>query len=302
MTEVAIIGPGAVGGIAAAWLSQNPALSVTLCARTLLTDLEIETPDGVITASPRVVTDVAYVGPVAWVLVCTKAYDVPSTAAWLGRLVGPETRVAVLQNGVEHKERFAHILPPEQIIPAVVDIPANRSAPGRVKQHRFGTIIVPSGRDGDDFVGLFEQSKIAVSTTEDFRSKAWAKLCLNSAGAVTTLTQASTGPVWNPELASIVRALVEECAAVARADGAVIDQSVIESVVNGAQNARPAGGANSMEADRLAGRPMEIDARNGAIVRIGRRHGIDTPMNALFTTLISASGSPWVTPIATAAS
>lgn len=295
MTEIAVIGPGAVGGIVAAWLAQNPDLAVTLCARTPLADLQIETPDGVITASPRIITDPANAAPVDWVLVATKAYDVPSTEPWLQRLVGPHTRVAVLQNGVEHRERFAHLLSADQIVPAVVDIPANRSAPGRVKQHVYGTIIVPEGADGDAFVSLFAHTKIAVSTTPDFRSRMWRKLCLNSAGAVSTLTLASTGPVWTPELEAIVRALVEECAAVARAEGAVIDQNVIESVVEGAKQSRPSGGANSMEADRLAGRPMEIDARNGAIVRFGQKHGIPTPMNALFVALLKASGSPWVT-------
>lgn len=294
MTSIAIVGPGAVGCIVAAWLAQDAGHEVIVCARSPLSDIEIEAPDGVIRAAPRVLTEPAAAGVVDWVLVCTKAYDAASTEGWLRRLVGPATRIAVLQNGVEHRERFAHLLPPERIIPCVVDIPANRSAPGRVKQHTLGTIIVPAGADGEAFVGLFGGTKIAASTTDDFKSRMWSKLCLNSAGAVTTLTQASTGPAWNADLEAIVRALVEECAAVARAEGAVIDQEVIERVVEGARNAKPSGGANSMEADRLAGRPMEIDARNGAIVRFGERHGVPTRMNALFVTLIRASGSPWV--------
>ncbi len=292
MTSIAIVGPGAVGGIVAAWLCRNPALSVTLCARTPLTDLRVETPGGAIVASPRVLLDPAAAGPVDWAMVATKAHDVGSTAGWLGRLVGPHTRVAVLQNGVEHRERFAQLLPPERIVPAVVDIPANRSAPGRLAQHAWGTIIVPSGSDGDAFVELFSHGRIAVRTDPDWLSRAWEKLCLNSAGAVSALTLASTGPAWNAGLEAIVRALVTECAAVGRAEGAAIADEVIEAVVEKSRNARPSGGINSMEADRLAGRPMEIDARNGAIVRLGRKHGIPTPVNSLFVTLLRAAGSP----------
>ena len=296
MTSIAVVGPGAVGSIVAAWLAQNPGHEVTVCARTPLADLRVETPDGPITATPRILLDAAAVpAAVDWVLVATKAYDVPSTAPWLARLVGPATRVAVLQNGVEHRDRFAHLLPPERITPAVVDIPANRSAPGRVVQHVYGFITVPAGPDGDDFVRLFGLTKIPVSTTTDFTSRTWEKLCLNSAGAVPAITQASTGPAWNPALEKLIRDIVEECAAVARAEGAVIDQKVIETVLEKARKSRPSGGANSLQADRLAGRPMEIDARNGVIVRLGRKHGIPTPMNELMVTLLEASGAPWVT-------
>lgn len=295
MTSIAVIGPGAVGCVAAASLALDSANEVTLCARSPLADIEVQTPDGPIRAAPRVLTSPEEAGPTDWVLVCTKAYDAASTARWLERLVGPDTQVAILQNGVEHRERFAGLVPDAQLLPAVVDIPANRTSPGRVIQHRFGSIIVPEGAPGDRFCALFAQSRVDVSTTPDFASRAWQKLCLNSVGAVTALTLAPTGPAWNPRLAAVVRALVEECAAVARAEGATVPQELIESVVAGASRSKPSGGRNSMEADRLAGRPMEIDARNGAIVRFGRKHAVPTPMNELFVTLLEASDSPWAT-------
>src|SRR5690606_5581791 len=121
------------------------------------------------------------------------------------------------------------------------------------------------------FVALFNGGRIKVSADADFRSRAWAKLCLNCAGAVSTLTQLAPSAGWNGELEAVIRALVEECAAVARAEGARIGPEVIESVVGGTRRA-PAGSSNSMQADRLFGRPMEIDARNGVIVRLGQKH------------------------------
>src|SRR5690349_780375 len=120
-TRIALIGPGAIGATVAAWLAQSPNLALTLCARTPVGLLEIETPGGTIAAEPKVLTDPAEARPVDWVLICTKAYDAAGAAAWFDGLVGPETRVAVLQNGVEHVARFAPYLPVERILPAVVD-------------------------------------------------------------------------------------------------------------------------------------------------------------------------------------
>src|SRR3954468_9517742 len=122
LTTIALIGPGAIGATVAAWLAQSPDLALTLCARTPVDRLEIETPGGPIAADPEMLTDPAEARPADWVLVCTKAYDVAGAAAWLERLVGRETRVAVLQNGVEHVARFAAYVPPSRILPAVVDI------------------------------------------------------------------------------------------------------------------------------------------------------------------------------------
>lgn len=290
MVSIALIGPGALGGVVAAWLAQNREIGVTICARTPLSGLRVKTPDKIITANPRVLLDPGEALPVDWVLVATKVYDVASTRPWLRHLVSAETRVAILQNGVEHVERFAPFVPMAQIVPAVVDIPAARTGPGRMEQHRDGTIFVPEGRNGEDFVALFAHTPIAAATTDDWRSRVWAKLCLNSAGAVSTLTLEATGPVWTPELEAVIRAVVEECAAVGRAEGAIIDPSVIERVVEGQSTSRP-GTTNSMQDDRAAGRPMEIDARNGVIVRLGKKHGIPTPMNALLVTLLEASVS-----------
>lgn len=295
MTSVAIIGPGAIGGTLAAWLAQDPALSVTLCARTPFSGLHVETPDGTLTASPLVLTDPADAVAVDWVLVCTKTYDVEATKVWLDRLVGPQTRVAVVQNGVEHVRLFAHLVPAERIVPVMINLPAARSAPGRIVQHRDGFMSVPAGRNGEDFVALFANTKVAATADADFVSQIWIKLTGNCGTIVPALTLRATGPVWSEELEAIMRGLLEECAAVGRAEGAQIPASVIEDAIERFRNAPEGSSAGSIHADRLVGNQMEIDARNGVIVRLGKQHGIPTPMNALLVTLLGASGSPWVT-------
>jgi 2-dehydropantoate 2-reductase len=286
--RIAVIGPGAVGGVIAAWLAQNPDLTVEVCARTAFDRLEVETPRGPLTATPRVLTSLDQASPVDWAIVTTKTYDAAATGGWLARLVGPDTRVAVLQNGVEHVERFTPYVAAERITPAVVDIPAERSAPGRVRQRRDGTILVPQGEAGEAFVGLFADTPIEVATTPDFKTAAWKKLALNCAGAVNALTLKPSGVARREPIADIMRALVGECVAVGRAEGAALPDDLAETVVEG-YRAGPADGVNSLHADRAAGRPMELDARNGVIVRLGARHGIATPVNAMVVALLEAA-------------
>jgi 2-dehydropantoate 2-reductase len=288
--RVAVIGPGAVGGVIAAWLAQNPDLTVEVCARTAFDRLEVETPGGPLTATPRVLTAPDQASSVDWAIITTKTYDAAATGAWLDRLVGAGTRVAVLQNGVEHVERFTPYVDAEWITPAVVDIPAERSAPGRVRQRRDGTILVPQGEAGEAFVSLFADTPIEVATTPDFKTAAWKKLALNCAGAVNALTLKPSGVARREPIADIMRALVGECVAVGRAEGADLPSDLPETVVEGYRSG-PADGVNSLHADRAAGRPMELDARNGVIVRLGARHGIATPVNAMVVALLEAAAS-----------
>lgn len=285
--RIAVIGAGAIGGTVAAWLAQDPAHEVVLCARSPLADLEIDTPGGVIRAEPLIVTDPAAATPVDWVLAATKTYDCAAAAAWLPGLLGPETRLAVLQNGVEHRERFRGAIADDRVVPAIVDIPTERTAPGRILQRRMGTILVPEGREGEAFVALFAATPIAVSTTGDFVTAAWRKLAINCAGIVNALTMRPAEVTNDPGVAEAMRALVRECIAVGRAEGAELPDGLADSVVEGYRGADPQS-LNSIHADRIAGRPMEIDARNGVIVRLGERHGIDAPCNRIAAALLAA--------------
>ncbi len=294
MTRIAVIGPGAIGGTVAAWLAQEPTFDLTVCARTPLSDLQVETPQGLIVAKPKVLIDPAEATGVDWVLVATKTYDTEATRPWLARLMENHTRVAIIQNGVEHVQLFSHLVPPERIVPVIINLPAARSAPGRIVQSRHGIIAVPAGRNGEDFAALFAHTEIEAAPHEDFVSQAWIKLCGNSATVVPALTLRATGPVWSADLEAIVRGVVEECAAVGRAEGAIIPRELIETTVANARAMPEGSSAGSLHADRLAGNPMEVDARNGVIVRLGLKHGIPTPMNQVLVTLLSASGAPWM--------
>jgi len=271
----------------AAWLSQNGRHEVTLCARRPLSGLTVETPGGVITARPVVLTDPAQATAVDWVLVATKAYDAAGAATWLARLAAGGAPVAILQNGVEHRERFAQYLAPEQILPVMVDCPAERTEPSHIRQRGPARMTVADDAPGRTFAALFADTPVEVTLTADFKSAVWRKLCLNSAGIVNALLLQPAGVMRDEKISDLAKALIGECLAVGRAEGAVLDDGVPESIVQAYRSAPP-DSVNSLHADRLAGRPMEIDARNGVIVRLGRKHGIATPCNQMAVALLEA--------------
>lgn len=287
MATIAIVGPGAVGGVIAASLTQGGGHDLTLCARRAIGGLSVELASGVVTLSPAILTDPAQGQPVDWVLVTTKAYDAAGAAAWFPKLVGPQTLVAILQNGVEHRERFAPYLEAAKILPVMVDCPAERPAPGRIIQRGPGKMVVPAGAAGARFVELFSGTALAVATTTDFKSAVWRKLCLNSAGVINALLLKPTGVFRAEAVGRLAGELIRECIAVGRAEGAVLEDALAGTIVEACRQAPP-DSVNSLHADRAAGRPMEIDARNGAIVRFGRKHGIPTPCNETAAILLAA--------------
>lgn len=290
MTTIAVIGPGAIGSTITAWLTQNALHSVTVAARSELSEIEVQTPERSLKVAPRVVAQVSDAHPVDWVVVTTKAYDSQAAAEWFQGFCDARTVVAILQNGVEHVERFAPYFPRERLLPVMVDIPAERTAPGRVHQRRNGRMIVPEEALGARFVELFSHTPIAVSQAADFKSELWRKLCLNAAGALSAIVLQPAVIARHDGVAQIMEDIVRECIAVGRAEGAVLDDSLAQKIVAGYRSTPDS--INSIHADRLAGRQMEIDARNGVIVRLGRKHGIATPINSMVVALLeAASGS-----------
>ena len=98
-----------------------------------MSGLSVETPDGLVSVHANFLTDPDVAPAVDWVLVATKAYDVAGAAKWLDRLCAEGAPVAVLQNGVEHRERFAPYVAMEKILPVMVDCPAERQSAERVR-------------------------------------------------------------------------------------------------------------------------------------------------------------------------
>ena len=289
MSRVAVVGVGAIGGAVAAHVADAGKHDVALCVREPFARLVVETPKRTLDVEARCVTDPSAAGEADWVLLATKAQDVPGAAKWLAALMGAATVVAVLQNGVEHRARLApFVADPERVLPVVVELPAERTAPGRVRMRGGGRLTVPEGPHAAGFAELFAGTALAIERSADFTTIAWRKLCLNAvSGALTALTGRTVEVVHEPGMVELGRGIALECCAVARAEGAALPDVVADEVLARVL-ATPAGSGNSMYYDRRAGRPLELDARNGVIVRTGARHGIATPLNSAVCALLAA--------------
>jgi 2-dehydropantoate 2-reductase len=288
VSRIACVGVGAIGGALAGPLAASGRHDVVLCVREPFERLIVESPARRIEVQARCETDPARVAPAEWVLLATKAQDVPGAAKWLAALSAPGTVIAVLQNGVEHRERVTPFAGPAEVLPVVVELPAARGAPGRIRMRAGARLTVPAGPAAEGFAALFADTDVAVEVTDDFARSAWRKLCLNAAsGALTALTGRTVEVLHAPGMAELARGIMLECVAVGRAEGAQLSDSVADEIL-ARLLALPAGSGNSMLYDRQAGRPLELDARNGAIVRLGARHRIATPLNSTVCALLAA--------------
>jgi 2-dehydropantoate 2-reductase len=273
--------------VTAALLQQAGGHELFLCTRRPMSGLSVETPTGLMNVQGTFVTSPSELSEVDWVMVATKAYDVAGTGKWLEKLCSNGSPVAVLQNGVEHRERFAPYVPMEKILPVMVDCPAERQDPDIVRQRGVMHLKVQDSALGRDFVKLFAGTAADATTVPDFLSIVWRKLCFNSVGVLSALSLQPAGVVRGEAMGEVALQIIRECAAVARAEGANLEENIAEMVL-AAQRAAPADSVNSMLADRRAGRPVEIDARNGVIVRLGRKHAIPTPANSMAVALMEA--------------
>lgn len=289
---IAVIGAGSIGGYVA-WQLTRAGQGVCLCVRSPFEQLVVEDDAGSHPVDAAVLTDPRELAPAEWVLLATKAHQTPDAAGWLAAACGPSTRgVVVLQNGVDHAERVAPFVGATPILPAVVSIGAEVLAPGRIRHHAYSSIEVPESELGRAFAALFEGSAIDVSVTADFRSSLWRKLISNvTASPITALTGRRIEVMADPAVRALAVGLAAECIAVARAEGAAIPVEAAALLVEGiAKNATgwpPFG--SSMLYDRLSGRETEHEALTGAVVRIGARHGIATPLNAAMLSLLRAA-------------
>lgn len=292
MARVAIVGVGAIGGALTSFLWTAGGHEITLCTRRPLPRLTIQTPQGTLHITARNVTDPAHAEAVDWVLVATKTYDAAGAARWFPALCANGAPVAVLQNGVEHRERFVQYVPAERLLPVVIDCPAERTADDQFQVRGPARMTVEDMPLGRSFAELFRGSTARLELTADFTTALWWKLCMNSVGALSALALKPSGVLREPAMERVARAMVAECAAVARAEGAHISATIDEEVL-AVYRGHPADSKNSLLADRLAGRKMEWGARNGAIVRKGEKHGIETPLNRMAAALLEAvEGEP----------
>lgn len=291
--NVAIIGPGAIGGTVGFALSGRH--DVVICANQWFDTLAItrvQTKEREAVPA-KVLTQPSEARGVDWVLVCVKSHQTPAVAGWLKALVGKNTKVAVLQNGVEHRERVTPLVPlGTTIVPVVVALPAERVGPGEIEMHGGAQLTVPGDDASHEFVGLFEGTFVKASTDRDFKTRVWEKLCLNCAGgALSALTMRPDALASTPEMTALGVRFIQETMAVGTAEGAHFADGFVEQLVAMQTSHRVARG-NSMYYDRRDGKPLEWDARNGVVQRLGRKHGIPTPISDVIVPILKSMSPP----------
>jgi len=289
---IAVVGLGSIGGIIAASLRAADRHDVVACVRKPLDRLTLERPSGTVEVALRTLTDPAAATPVQRVLLCTKTYHTESAAPWLARLCDSRTRVAAMQNGIGHAERLAPYVNGATVIPIVVYYNGERLAADRVRFRRAGDhdLVVSDDADGQAFARLLDGTQMQIRFSDDLHTLIWRKLLINAvANPITALTEQRQAVLRRPDVKELCLAVLAEADAVARADGARLRADEAAQIMTTLMTYPPDAGT-SMYFDRLAGRPLEIDALNGAIVAIAGKYQLPAPLNRALVTLLRAVG------------
>lgn len=283
--NVAVIGAGAIGTVFAD-AAERAGADVTVCARTAVDRLTLDLDGTSRTLRTVPTTDPGAVAVADWVLLTTKTQDTATARPWLAALCGPDTTVLVLQNGIGQRERVAPLARPATVVPAIVVVSAERTAPGRVRHHRGDQLRLPPGPWVDAVARLLPGLDVAAEP--DFTTASWRKLLYNvAANPITALTLRRADVLHAPEIRELTRTLLREAVAVGRAAGADLTDADIDATLEFYDTAPP-GGGTSMLYDRLAGRPLEHEEFSGTITRLGRANAIPTPTNQALYALLSA--------------
>jgi 2-dehydropantoate 2-reductase len=236
---------------------------------------------------PAKVTDKPQdMGPVDLVLFCVKAYDNAAATDQIRPLIGPETVVLSVQNGIDNEQQIGALIGPEHVVGCVSYVSSTIESPGVIAQTGGPGKIVLGEMQGGTSVrtealqSTLQNSGIAAELHSDIQVALWQKfLGICGVNGVTALTRLPMGEILAcEETRKLMRGTMQEVETVARASGAklpegCVDQSMdffssVESSVRG-----------SMYYDLAAGRRLELEVLNGKVVRLGNEHGIPTPIN-----------------------
>jgi 2-dehydropantoate 2-reductase len=297
----AIVGVGGVGGYFAAILARA-GYPVSVVARgphleAIRRDgLRILSPKGDFTTKVKNASDKPEeLGPVDAVILAVKAWQVTEAASTMRPLLTPITRVLPLENGVEATAQLQQVLGPKHSLMGLCRIIASVESPGCIRHGGLDPTIALGEPDGsalsENALALAEALKVAgvtVQTPPDFHAALWEKLlfiaALSGTGAV---ARSAIGEMRScPPTRELLRQLMEEVAAVARSHGIRLSEDVVKQTL-AFVDASPADGTASMQRDMAAGRPSELEAIIGAVVRFGDQAGVPTPaMDYVYASLL----------------
>ncbi|MGB3330516.1 MAG: 2-dehydropantoate 2-reductase [Thermomicrobiales bacterium] len=276
---VVVIGMGAIGTLFGARIAAS-GRRIVACACSPVEEITLIDDEGSFTAPVEWLADPKDVPSTRWVVLATKMHHIATASPWLRRAAHPDSRVLVLQNGVDHRERISpHTV--GCIVPALVYVNAERLGPGTVRA-RFTSrdLVLPNDPQAHDVAsGLLEGTGLRVECSDAFLTESWLKFLTNLvANPFTALNGRRIDVLKEPGIETLALEVLDEAVAVGRAAGADLPQDQAMRSLRWLQ-ALPEGSSSSMLQDRLAGRPMEIDGLTGVVVRLGESYGIETPAN-----------------------
>jgi 2-dehydropantoate 2-reductase len=308
--KIAVMGSGGVGGYYGGLLARA-GQDVTLIARgahlAALREkgLQVKSVHDDFTVAPIQATDApAEVGPVDLVLVCVKTPDTEQAAEAIKPMVGPDTVVMSLQNGVDAAERIGATVGMDRMVGGTTWISSVIEAPGVIRQFSQFRRIVLGELDGgitkrvQAIADVLSNAGATVEVTDDVLKVLWTKFVfIASISGIGSLTRLEIGESRSvPETRGLLAGLMREVEAVARASGIALDGDVVEEALVLVDRLAPSI-KPSMQRDVEAGRRSELESMIGVISHKGRELGLPTPTAdmvyaALLPVELKARGRP----------
>ncbi|TVO71901.1 2-dehydropantoate 2-reductase [Sedimenticola selenatireducens] len=245
-------------------------------------------------ASPTVTDDPQTIGPVDVVLVAVKSWQVPEVALAMRPLMGPDTLVVSLLNGVEAVGQLSAVLGQDRVLGGVAKIFSFIGKPGLIRHIGHEPTLMLGEQGGgsskrlDRLAELLEMAGVVVECPAAIMVEIWKKFLFTTGwGGLGAISRAPIGVLREePATRSVIQACMLETEAVARAAGISLPADIIGrtwAFINGLEPA----GTSSLQRDIAAGRPSELDAWNGAVVRIGQHYAVATPTHDLIVSALT---------------
>lgn len=295
--RIAVMGAGSTGGYFGGMLARA-GNDVYLIARgdhleaIKANGLKVVRDDEEFTVQCQATDDPSEVGPVDLALLCVKTYQSEDAVPLMQPLIGTRTTVLCLQNGVDSCQTAAEVLGRSAVLPGAAFIEASLLGPGVVRQTGslvriiFGETAGSGETNGletercrsirDTFIGAGVPAEVA----PDVRAGLWGKfLFIATMAGVTSMARATLAELMpQPHWRKVVLGCLAEIDAVGRASGVNLPPDIVADTVSYIDE-HLADLQASMHTDLLSGRPLELEALNGAVVRAGKEAGAATPIN-----------------------
>ena len=291
--RIVVYGTGGVGGYFGGRLAQA-GMDVTFIARGRHLQaiekhgLRVDSIKGDFTVHQAIATDdPAMVGEVDVVLCCVKSWQVSEAAMAMRPMIGPNTIVVPLQNGVEAPGMLSDVLGEEKVLGGLCKIISMTHDPGHIRHVGAEPYITFGEFDNQQtertkrlYRAFSEATGLTVEIAEDINTALWKKFILIAPwSGVGAVTRAPVGVFRHlPETRQMLLQSMKEVFNTAIAREVDLSKEVLEETMEFI-DALPEEGTASMQRDIIEGRPSELNEQNGAVVRLGNVVGVQTPVN-----------------------